>query len=81
MNFILKVQWQSEQEKQESKSIYATEESSTKSMESKPPAIEVHTERKEEERTIATAWLRTCIKWRKLKDLCININSNCCSDK
>lgn len=55
MNFILKVQWQSEQEKQESKSIYATEESSTKSMESKPPAIEVHTERKEEERTIATA--------------------------
>ncbi|XP_035742306.1 ATPase family AAA domain-containing protein 3A homolog [Vespa mandarinia] len=50
-----KVQWQSEQEKQESKSIYATEESSAKLMESKAPAIEVHTERKEEERTIATA--------------------------
>lgn len=50
-----KVQWQSEQEKQESKSIYAAEESSIKSMESKPPAIENHTERKEEERTIAAA--------------------------
>ncbi|KAF7403693.1 hypothetical protein HZH68_006487 [Vespula germanica] len=50
-----KVQWQSEQEKQESKSIYATEESSAQLMESKSPAIEVHTERKEEERTIATA--------------------------
>ncbi|XP_046817383.1 ATPase family AAA domain-containing protein 3A homolog [Vespa crabro] len=50
-----KVQWQSEQEKQESKSIYATEESSAKLMESKAPAMEVHTERKEEERTIATA--------------------------
>ncbi|KAI4502404.1 hypothetical protein M0802_002316 [Mischocyttarus mexicanus] len=50
-----KVQWQSEQEKQESKSIYAIEDSSTESIKSKPPAKEDHTERKEEERTIATA--------------------------
>ncbi|KAK2585763.1 hypothetical protein KPH14_010372 [Odynerus spinipes] len=50
-----KVQWQSEQEKQESKSIYATEDSSTESKKSEPPAIEAPTERKEEERTIATA--------------------------
>lgn len=49
-----KVQWQSEQEKQESKSIYAIEESSAESTKLKP-TIEMPTERKEEERTVATA--------------------------
>lgn len=49
-----KVQWQSEQEKQESKSIYAIEESSAESTKLKP-TIEMSTERKEEERTVATA--------------------------
>lgn len=38
MLFMLQVQWQSEQEKQESKSIYATEDDAV--VRSKTPAIE-----------------------------------------